>query len=235
MEQTYKFGLFDALSKAQAAMKGAVKDSTNPHFRSRYADLESVIEAIRKPFADNGLCFSQRVADGMLVTTIAHESGESFESAVPLIVTPKLIHEKDKSGNILSSKEVIDSQVYGSALTYSRRYGLAAAAGVSQTDDDGNAACEAPKPVFVASNPVPAASKPVPAATVTSTAPEVYRHIKHRELCLEEARKVGHSANMLLLHKEKLVPFLEANATTGDLGKWIEVFFTKELAGAKME
>ena len=48
--------IFDALSKAQGEMEGAKKDSTNPHFKSKYADLESVVDACRIPFAKHGLC-----------------------------------------------------------------------------------------------------------------------------------------------------------------------------------
>jgi hypothetical protein len=123
-----------ALSKAQSKMRGAVKDSTNPHFRSRYADLESVIDALKSPFAECGLSYFQSVSeDGQrLITTIAHESGETISGSVPLIIGKQ------------------DMQGVGSAITYARRYGLAALAGVSQTDDDGNAACEPPKP-----SPVP--------------------------------------------------------------------------------
>jgi hypothetical protein len=126
--------IYKALSKAQSKMKGAVKDSTNPHFRSRYADLESVIDAIKAPFAECGLSYFQCVSeDGLrLITTIAHESGETISGSVPLIIGKQ------------------DMQGVGSAITYARRYGLAALAGVSQTDDDGNAACEPPKP-----SPVP--------------------------------------------------------------------------------
>jgi hypothetical protein len=126
--------IYKALSKAQGTMKGAVKDSTNPHFKSRYADLESVIDAIRSAFAANGLSFFQSVSeDGLrLITTIAHESGETISGSVPLIIGKN------------------DMQGVGSAISYARRYSLAALAGISQTDDDGNAACEPPKP-----SPVP--------------------------------------------------------------------------------
>lgn len=113
--------LFAALADAQSQLKGAVKDSTNPHFKSRYADLESVIEAMRAPFAANGLAFMQTVSDDsqFLKTIIVHDSGESFTTQVPLIITKN------------------DMQGVGSAITYARRYGLAAACGISQTDDDG--------------------------------------------------------------------------------------------------
>jgi hypothetical protein len=121
--------LFAALSKAQAEIRGAVKDSTNPHFKSRYADLESVIEAVKQPFFKFGLSFVQSVEGDALVTTICHASGGTITSRVPLIIGKN------------------DMQGVGSAITYARRYGLAAAAGVSQTDDDGNAACEAPRAI----------------------------------------------------------------------------------------
>lgn len=121
--------LFTALNMAQAQIKGALKDSTNPHFKSRYADLESVIDAVRLPFAANGLAFIQSASeDGQnMRTIITHVSGESYVTQVPLIITKN------------------DMQGVGSAITYARRYGLAAAAGLSQTDDDGNSCCEPPK------------------------------------------------------------------------------------------
>jgi hypothetical protein len=116
--------LFSALSKAQSQIKGAFKDSTNPHFKSRYADLESVIEAMRVPFAANGLAFIQSATpDGQhMMTILVHSSGESFTTQVPLIITKN------------------DMQGVGSAITYARRYGLAAACGISQTDDDAEGA-----------------------------------------------------------------------------------------------
>jgi hypothetical protein len=116
--------LFAALAGAQSQLKAALKDSTNPHFKSRYADLESVIEAMRVPFAANGLAFMQSVSDDsqFLKTIIVHESGENFTTQVPLIITKN------------------DMQGVGSAITYARRYGLAAACGISQTDDDAESA-----------------------------------------------------------------------------------------------
>ena len=118
--------LFSALAKAQSQIRGALKDSTNPHFKSRYADLESVMDAMRQPFGDNNLGVIQTVRDfeagAMLVTIITHASGDSIESMVPFMVGKN------------------DSQGVGSALTYARRYGLATACGISQTDDDAEAA-----------------------------------------------------------------------------------------------
>jgi hypothetical protein len=116
-----------ALTKAQAAMGGAVKDSENPFFSSKYADLESVTEAIRKPATDNELSWVQGAGtdeNGVVsvTTLLMHSSGEWIKTTVQ------------------SRPKDITPQSVGSAITYNRRYGLAAAFGVYQTDDDGNAA-----------------------------------------------------------------------------------------------
>lgn len=115
-----------ALAKAQAEISGAAKDSANPFFKSKYADLESVWSACRKPLTDNGLSViqtSQPTKHGlMLVTTLAHSSGEWIRGYMPILV-------KDAT-----------AQSQGSGITYARRYALAAIVGVYQTDDDAEAA-----------------------------------------------------------------------------------------------
>lgn len=114
--------LAEALSRAQGAMTGALKDSTNPFFKSRYADLESVWSACRKPLADNGLAVIQTTdcteVGIRIITTLAHSSGEWIRGVLPIMA-------KDQT-----------PQGTGSAVTYSRRYALAAIVGVFQTDDD---------------------------------------------------------------------------------------------------
>lgn len=118
--------LATALSKAQGALTGAKKDSANPFFKSRYADLESVWDACREVLAKNGLSVMQTLSsDGdrvVVTTTLAHSSGQWISDGMAL--TPK------DSG----------PQAMGSCITYGRRYGLAAIVGVYQTDDDGEAA-----------------------------------------------------------------------------------------------
>jgi hypothetical protein len=127
-----------ALAKAQAEIEGAKKDSTNPHFKSSYADLASVWDACRKALTGNGLSVVQGpVSDEGRVgvtTMLMHSSGQWLESTFFMRPT------KD------------DPQGAGSALTYARRYALAAMVGVAPEDDDGNAASEKPsgKPVAVA-------------------------------------------------------------------------------------
>ena len=124
-------GLAAALAKAQGAMKGAIKDSANPFFKSKYADLASVVEAIRAAFSANGLSYIQTVEPSekdevRVETTLLHASGEWISCGVLSLPVSK-----------------VDAQGYGSALTYARRYSLSAAVGVAPEDDDGNAASAA--------------------------------------------------------------------------------------------
>lgn len=119
--------LAGALAKAQGQMESAKKDSTNPFFKSKYADLASVIDAIKKPFSTNGLSYSQdaETEEGGAVvveTIIMHESGEWKSSRLRMLPVKS------------------DPQGIGTCITYARRYGLQAAAGVPAEDDDGNAA-----------------------------------------------------------------------------------------------
>ena len=119
--------LAQALVKAQSKIEGASKDKTNPHFRSKYADLSSVVEAIKKPATDSGLAWTQILHDSetaaKVETIIIHSSGEWLSCGI--ISVPVSKH---------------DAQGYGSALTYARRYSLMAACGIAPEDDDGNAA-----------------------------------------------------------------------------------------------
>lgn len=120
-----------ALAKAQGQIKGALKDSNNPFFKTKYADLASVVEAIREAFTQNGLSYVQRVEPSeanevRVETVLLHASGQWLSAGVL---------------NIPVSKA--DAQGFGSALTYARRYGLSAATGVAPEDDDGNAAAKA--------------------------------------------------------------------------------------------
>jgi len=147
--------LAKALALAQAEMKGAVKDSSNPFFKSSYADLTSVWEAIREPFTKHGLSFVQAVnfdpqfPDHVFVeTTMLHNSGEFI-------------------GGVIGMKPVkTDPQSVGSCVTYCRRYGLQALSGVAPEDDDGNAASGTSntqkKPTPTPTTPEPPKSVPEP-------------------------------------------------------------------------
>lgn len=118
-----------ALAKAQPQIEGASKDKNNPAFRSKYADLASVSEAIGPAIAAHGLSYVQVSHDrenaACIETVILHSSGE-WMGCGPFAV-PVTKH---------------DAHGYGSALTYARRYSLSAAFGVVPEDDDGNAAAK---------------------------------------------------------------------------------------------
>jgi hypothetical protein len=126
-----------ALVKAQKEFGPALKTATNPHFKSRYADLSACVEAVIDALNSNGIAMLQKThpdETGVSVETVfIHESGETFSSGI--------LH-------VPASKQ--DPQGYGSALTYARRYSLMAACGIAPEDDDGNAASKpkAPKAGF---------------------------------------------------------------------------------------
>ena len=118
--------LASALCNAQGQMGGAVKDSANPFFKSSYADLTSVIKAIKQPFADNGLSYTQFPVsneNGVGVSTrLMHVSGQWLEMEYTLPTVKK------------------DPQASGSAITYARRYALQSIAGIPTADDDAESA-----------------------------------------------------------------------------------------------
>jgi hypothetical protein len=161
--------LGEALAKAQTEIENAVADSTNPHFRSKYADLASVREAA-KPIAKHGLAVVQQVVSlGSAIgvrTVLLHTSGEWLASTVYV--------EPDKPG----------PQAAGSVITYLRRYSLAAALGIAQEDDDGNAASPAPPPARAVTHRRPPAAESLPPSMermVTETAQDRARAmmVKH--------------------------------------------------------
>jgi len=119
--------IYAAFVKAQKEFGPALKTSTNPHFRSRYADLSACVEAVVDALNNNGLGLVQcthECPDGVIVETILiHESGENMTFGK--LHVPATKH---------------DAQGFGSALTYARRYSLMAACGIAPEDDDGNKA-----------------------------------------------------------------------------------------------
>ena len=116
-----------ALAKAQAEMGNAKKSSANPFFKSKYADLAEVLDTCREVLSKNGLSVVQpvgQVSDKSIevFTMLMHSSGQWISSSM----------------NIPMAK--LDPQAAGSAITYARRYSLAAMVGIAQADDDGEAA-----------------------------------------------------------------------------------------------
>jgi hypothetical protein len=170
--------LAPALVKAQATMGVALKDSTNPHFRSKYADLTSIITASRDALTENGLAVVQRCHPNdrgvQLETVIVHSSGEWLSD-----------------GGLFLPASKIDPQGFGSAMTYARRYSYAAMLGIVQDDDDGNAA-SAPR---VAAAPAQSAvqaiterfdATPAPATESGTGDDYVFRFGKHKGSSIRE-------------------------------------------------
>lgn len=126
-----------AMARAFGAIEAATKSANNPHFKSKYADLTGVIEAIKPALVANNLFFTQRpvpATGGIQVETYLHHAGG----------------EELCLGSLFVPANKNDPQGYGSALTYARRYALVTAFGVPTEDDDGNAASKAPvKPEVV--------------------------------------------------------------------------------------
>lgn len=151
-----------ALVKAQRAFGPALKSSSNPHFKSKYADLSACIEAVIDGLNANGIALIQKQHPhdgGVAVETIfVHESGEILSAGMLTVPAAKQ-----------------DPQGYGSALTYARRYSLMAACGIAPEDDDGNAASKPKKPEVAHSGPAIAFSQLSPdwQAWITDLAREV--------------------------------------------------------------
>lgn len=121
----------DTISKIAASLKNAqtntgkaVKGSSNPFFKNRYADLGAVIESFKEAFNAEGITVMQPVEDGKVFTLLIHESGEWIQDGgTPIVCTKQN-----------------DPQAQGSAITYARRYGLSAMLLIPAADDDGEGA-----------------------------------------------------------------------------------------------
>jgi len=121
--------LIDALVKAQSQMTHAAFDQTNPHFKSKFASLKSVIDAVKPALNANGIAYIQKsvpMDHGIAVETVFYGHGEELSTGpVPVPIDRE------------------NAQGFGSALTYAKRYSLAMACGVAaDEDDDGNAAAK---------------------------------------------------------------------------------------------
>jgi len=132
MSETSK-SIYAALLAAQKEMTAAKKNAQNPHFKSDYPTLESVLDAVKEPLNNAGVVIMQpmelRGDAWAIVTRLIHaESAEVIESAMPVV-----------------AKDMTDPQKWGSAITYARRYTLQALVSLPATDDDGNAGAEPPR------------------------------------------------------------------------------------------
>lgn len=126
-----------ALLVFQSKVATIKRDGENPHFKSKFATLDNIIEGIKTPLAEAKLAYTQFPAgENMLVTVLMHENGEWMQSTVKMLPVKS------------------DPQGQGSAITYMRRYSLAAMLGLAtEVDDDGNAASGTTKPGNVSKAP----------------------------------------------------------------------------------
>lgn len=119
--------IYAALMAAQAEFRPALKSAVNPHFKSKYADLEAVLDAVEEPLRKQGVVITAKMVrfeDGWGLETVLYH----VESQTEVSFVVPLINAKN------------DMQGLGSAITYARRYGLMAICGIAPEDDDGNAA-----------------------------------------------------------------------------------------------
>jgi hypothetical protein len=160
MHETQTKELFTALAKAQGQVKEAELDKVNPHYRTRYASLGSIWGACRQALSSNGLSVIQGLAhdkDGKIVleSRLTHASGEQIVFFCPMLISKQ------------------DMQGLGGAITYARRYSLAALVGiVADEDDDSNSA---PKPTTQKNSPPPRQEAPTPAAPKQEVNPRDFK------------------------------------------------------------
>lgn len=138
--------LAQALLKAQTEFMTASKDAKNPFFKSKYATLNSVWEAVATALHNNGLVCIQPIVNNMVATTIIHTSGQFITSECPIVCAKQN-----------------DPQALGSAITYSRRYALASMLGVMTDDDDDAESAMVRKQPQSAPKPAPKPAEPAPA------------------------------------------------------------------------
>ena len=200
--------LASALAKAQGEITGALKDSANPFFKSRYADLASCWDAARGPLSKHGLSVTQFPAaiddfkTEVLITRLMHSSGQWLQSSM-------LLKCKDDT-----------SQAQGSSITYARRYAFAAVVGVAQIDDDGNAASGRIDPnvraqaAAVGLDPRGDLGKDVPQAKVKETVDRMLKLMSDDILGDHEDHK--RAAIVLDYHEKVLNPDEDLYVAVGD-------------------
>jgi len=145
-----------ALAAAQAELKDAEKSSENPHFKSKYADLATVLQTVRPVLSAHGLAvlqlpgsYSKETGTVQLSTLLIHKSGEFVGDALYVPVSKP------------------DAQGIGAAITYGRRYALAAICGIAQDDDDGETAVGRGEKTKAKAKPATAPSPGVSGPTMT--------------------------------------------------------------------
>lgn len=204
--------LAKALSHVQSSLRPAIKDSNNPFFKSKYADLNSVWDSCRELLAANELSVTQLPSgddESVIVTTmLMHSSGEWVSSAVR--ARPK----------------ASDPQAIGSAITYLRRYGLAAVVGiVADEDDDGNASSGNRITGAKDHNRITQAAKPAQTAALPELSNEANRLKEQREILIADIKKLAKAAGLKTVAdvKKFIAAELEVDVESGvELAPWLD-------------
>ena len=214
--------LFKAMAAAQSEMMPATKDGANPHFRSRYATLAAVLQAVLPAFNRNGLSIMQHptLGDGVvhLTTMVTHSTGQWMSSTA--------------SAPLGGRKDV---QAVGSAITYLRRYATQSIAGLPVEDDDGNAASARPTRRNSAPAPLPAASL-VPQRVKSLSPAELDKALTNLELtpadmgewCTAHNRPAP--ADMTPVQQSQMMKWL-SGAGAGQVRKWLDLHNRMKEAG----
>ena len=186
-----------ALATAQGEMAHAAKDRSNPAFKSRYADLASIVDACREPLSRHGIAVLQP-------PTVALS-----ENGVLVSVETRFIHKSGQWASTSLSSWVPDAkaQSIGSAITYLRRYGLAAMAGVAPEDDDGNGASQP-------SQPRREQPKREDGMTVADAVAMVVKYFPHLEVQAKQIANAGGSADFRIDKLRELYKAQGKPATT---------------------
>lgn len=193
-----------AICKMQAALKPADKDNTNPMYKSRYSDINSVWEALRVPLTSNGLSVWQDATTTetgvSVITRVVHQSGEWIEFS-PFFVP--LGQKKDAHG-------------FGSATSYARRYSLCSALGITSDDDDGNGCVTQPT------------RAPIPAERMEKVTPVVKHALTDNEALERLKAYNGDASKILVFLKDRAARFktllsdeIDSFIQAGDLA-WAE-------------
>ena len=196
--------LVGAKARADVLLRNVHKGSANPFFKSDYADLDAITRIVRPIYGEHGMAFVQApwLLDGrhVLITTLAHESGQWIRSVMPIDAMP------DKNG-------VITPQATGSAITYAKRYALSAMANLAQTDEDDDAEAAMGRPP-VGQDPPPGA-KPFNIAEVIDDEPTVVvKNVENIEdtLTFDDAAAAD--------EKSSLIASLKGCLSANDLAAW---------------
>ncbi len=198
--------LAKALATCQKSIPTVKKSGKNPHFNSKYATLDDIIEAIRQPMADAELSYMQLpVGQGSITTIVMHSSGEWIKSTIS-------IQARDQS-----------PQALGSVITYMRRYALSSMLGIAaEEDDDGNAAsaktAAAAAPARTTKPAAKAPAKPEPKKTSFESAKELVKSAKTVDTLLMLKDRIEKSKDFKDEQREELVKSISAKVDRLDSG-----------------